>query len=462
MFLLLTIYTSLFAIDREVLNEITPLPKEAAKVMSTYSVRQEERYSSLYAEDKIYPLMSQPRLRRVLNSLPSTLRLSTNHEQDALPSDLKPPMMMSTTLRQQGMIEKVLAPTGASTGTIAVRDEALARQHVIFTIMKAVFTTSHTPQTADLTRILLSKFDANLITDTVQLAKGTWKLLINMKGSAYRIPGQKLGRSERLTATMVGLISSQWTSEASRIDDGYSRLVERMFQDDVGRAEMMVIMNHIGQSWLKLSIAPLSDVERVSVEPVGVDGLIKYDVRMRNTRDTSTKMDSKSLATPSASMNDSKGLKRTGEVLLECEIELGDTFSQSEQFKRSKGKGKGKEVVRTNDPWEQARRDATTAFERHLRSIPDEGRRYLFQAIFNNIEATGSVGLILVDLKASSDFQAFVATTVHFGYLNLIVSNCHRTRLRLKNRPWTVPTRTSESVCESWSTRNPQLFSMWE
>ncbi|GJJ74860.1 general transcription factor 3C polypeptide 1 [Entomortierella parvispora] len=404
----LKIFRPTVNVSGEVLNEITPLPRNAAKVLTTYSVRQEERYSSLYAEDKVYPLMSQPRLIRLLSSLPSTLRLSTNHELDALPSDLKPPMMMSTTWRQQGKIEEVLARTGAPTGAIAVRDEVLARQHVIFTIMKAVFSTSHSPQTADLTRVLLSKFDANLITDTVQLAKGTWKLLINLKGSTYRIPGQKLGRSERLTASMVGLVSSQWTSEASRIDSIYSRLVERMFQDDVSRAEMMVIMSHVGQNWLKLSVAPLSEAEKVTFEPIGVDGLIKYDVCMKNTRDTSAKTSPKSLEAPLAPAGDIKGLKRAGEDLLKSEFEMDDVLSQSEKSKRSKSgdKGKDKEPAETIDLWEQARQDASTAFERHLKSISDDSRRHLFQAIFNNIEATGSVGLNLVDLKAALVKQA--------------------------------------------------------
>ncbi|KAG0056031.1 RNA polymerase III transcription initiation factor complex subunit [Gryganskiella cystojenkinii] len=400
--------------------EMTPLPMNTNIIEATYKVRHEDPGSSLYPEEKIYSLMSLPSYKAVMSAIPPTLRLCASQELDNTPEDLKNPEQ--------------------KTNLITVRDEKLGLEHVIFSLLKAVYSTSHDSQTADLTRLHLSKYDPAALTETIRLSKQEWRLIVFAKSSNYRIPGQRLAKSERFHATMTGLVSSQWTSEASRLDELYGQHVQRMFQEDVSRAEMMVILTHVGQGWLKLSMVEESGQSRrravgfaddkPSEKPMGADGLLKFDIRMTNIKDATILAEHPVFASVIENSNDNR-LKRTmddeevtekdsleiaarsNKMVKKSEGNIDVNSGNSNGDRSSMNKDKDSAAPKSSpsvDKWAEARQESAKVFEKLTQTIPEAERRNVFRAIFDNICGTEAVGVILLDLKAALIKQSLVAT----------------------------------------------------
>ncbi|ORZ28797.1 hypothetical protein BCR41DRAFT_344088 [Lobosporangium transversale] len=372
-------------------NEGTPMPKlpDASPLLNNPAaierlnyVRQNERFSSIYLEEKLHPDQSLPRRLRLINRLPPTLRTNNNMELDNSPEELDMPQSIAG-----NSVAKQDEPK-----PLIVRQETRGMEHTILAVIKAIYCLPRHKRPRSMIRSILSCFVSSKVLETCELAK-EWKILTSIKNASYRIPGQKVGRSERFSTLMNGIYPRKLTAAASDIDQVYHQASERLFPLDAGPAEMMVFLNDIAMGWLQVSMARPIEIDQSAAyeEPYGQGALHHFGVNMKNTRDTAL------LANVPTSIRLKRVKDQTNtENLKEMEMQPAPHKS-SETLSDDDDK----------DPWQEARREAQIIFQALHDGLSIETSRCLYKAIYEIICDSCTVGIVPQDIKRTLISRGF-------------------------------------------------------
>ncbi|KAF9436880.1 hypothetical protein BGZ76_002722 [Entomortierella beljakovae] len=360
----------------------TPLPSDINVLEEHSHVRQAEPFSSMYIEDRLHPELSLPRRLHLINQLPSTLRTSCRQELDHLSDDLNDPRTVTSKDSESfvGNEDKY------SPSTVIIRDETLAIEHTILSIVKAVYCLPRPERPRSVTRAILSSYQSSKVIEACELAKD-WKILAGIKHSTYRIPGQRVGRSERFSNLMNGTYPRRLTAAATEINEMYDKTTDRIFQSDTGPAEMIVFLTDIAMGWLELSmVKPIGGGSVTAFEEVyGQGAILQFDISLKNTRDHPD-------ATPGLESNRAQSLK-----LLEGPRDNKSGVPVSEENSSTSAE----EEIPEPCIWLKARNKTQATFAKYVENDLAEDQRSIYKAIFEAVFWSASSGLLLQDIKGS-------------------------------------------------------------
>ncbi|KAF9582746.1 hypothetical protein BGW38_010821, partial [Lunasporangiospora selenospora] len=310
-----------------------PLPLNPSDVSRLYIVRHEDPLSTLYVEDRLNSDMSLPRRVAILNQLPPTLRAVNNLELDYSPEDLDLPVQRESRTEKEGTGKQL----------IAIRRETLSQEHLVLSIIKAVYNSPHHKRTRDVATALLQTFNHSTVHETCRLAK-EWKLLVAIKSASYRIPGQKVAISERFSGLMIGAYPRMLSLAASDVDQENIAMGESTFHSVASPADMVVPA--------KESVLAGSD----SVES-----------KLKRTRQTE-----------------------------EQAMELSETTSGVEKRVKNKALKETRELMGS---WEDVRTQTERALEKYLLTVPNPKRHLCLERIYLIVAESGADGILLPDVK---------------------------------------------------------------
>ncbi|KAF9116130.1 hypothetical protein BGX27_004713 [Mortierella sp. AM989] len=360
----------------------SPLPIDPYELEQYNQVRQSERFSCMYAGDRLHAELSLPRRLRLINQLPPTLRTSCSQELDHMLEDLCSPRVVSTDIPEDlvGQGEKKYT-------SFVVHNEILSIEHTILAVVKAIYSLPRQKRPRSVIRAILSSFQSSKVLDTCELAK-EWKILTGIKNAYYRIPGQRVGRSERFSILMNGAYPRRLTAAATEIDEIYNKASDRLFQLDAGPAEMMVFLTDLAMGWLELSMA--KSVGGVSaptafVEPYGQGAILHFDVLMKNTR---------SLTHPTAMSTPTR--------IQSFESLQDDRNGDEDGIRKSGSSSSAAEILDEKfDAWQNARDRAHADFMKLLGSGVTEDQKPLYKNVYIDVLGSSTSGMILQDIKNS-------------------------------------------------------------
>ncbi|KAI1302832.1 hypothetical protein EDD11_005478 [Mortierella claussenii] len=365
----------------------SPLHINPADIERLNLVRQNERCASLYLEERLHPDLSLPRRLQLINQLPPTLRLSSTRELDGSPEDLSAPRTVLSHRRSVGK--------GAHHEAIIVRDEKLGVEHTILAVVKAIYCLPPGKRPRSVIREILSSFMSSKVLETCELAK-EWKILTSIRNASYRIPGQRVGRSERFWSLMNGAYPRRLTAAAAAIDSTWSRTLEHTFQMDAGFAEMMVLLNDFGMGYLQLSMVQPVDEKQTAAyeEPYAQGALLGFDVRLENLR-------AKADPVPLTSTERMDLLKAQADSQEEEEqtTDIVSTEDQSDQERTHSTTSHGKAKIKEETVWEKARHLAATAFDHVLAKVTTDKLKALYKAVYDSVFGSCTIGMTPQDIK---------------------------------------------------------------
>lgn len=360
--------TCIFSIYRD---DLADLPQ--ALQTHQYAVRQHEPFASVYVEERIYKEESWHRQLLMLNLLPFTLRAMNPKELNYSQEELASPrtVKVDSSMRVGSVIRN----------EIQLRDEHLVHQNAVLTVIKTIYATPITRRSLDWTRAILETFDTALIQDACLRAK-EWKVLVSVRGSTYRIPGQRVGRSERFTQIMAGAYPRAMSLAAADSAKLFAGLKTWTFDEESSAADMMAITNEIAMDRVKLIMVPPSEPDAIKApEAYFLNTRLTFDVVIENLGFREKQ------SSPLSS-----SLKRTGR---DDEEEIAE---DEESAKRTKtiAEETEPEPVRS---WIEVRERTAAALEKYLGTVPDLQKRRLLQDVFTVVMASEAVGMTLIDIK---------------------------------------------------------------
>ncbi|KAF9080508.1 hypothetical protein BGX23_002029, partial [Mortierella sp. AD031] len=354
-----------------------PLLADPKEIERMYLVRHSDPYSKLYIEDRLHAEMSLPRRLAVLTQVPATMRSCIDKELDNDNDDLSGQRDIKYSARESGG-----EPHQAA--TVRIRKEKFAQEHVILGLIKAIYSMPPEKRTKELTRAILESFPYDKVKDTCTLAKN-WKILAGVKSMSYRLPGQRVRRSERFTLLMAGAVPRKMTLAAAEVDEYSRRTTERLFPADAGPSEMMVLLNDAATDGLEVSMRPPSEDSRATGTD-GQDTILHFDVQLKSKR-SPLPLSERSAMT--GLQVDRERASKSGDGSGEEGFQLSATVDLS--------KDSDEETLR--DPWvvtrEWSDREVTTLIE----TLECKETRQLYQIVYDVISCSGSSGMLLQDIK---------------------------------------------------------------
>ncbi|KAF9349594.1 hypothetical protein BGX26_012124 [Mortierella sp. AD094] len=358
----------------------SPLPADPKELEQYNQVMQSERFACLYTEERLHTEISLPRRLHIINQLPPTLRTCCSQELDHMPEDMSSPRVVS------GEIPEDLLDLGKyEPNSFTVRNEVLCTEHTIHAIVKAIYSLPRQKRPRSVIRAILSSFQSAKVLEACEMAK-EWKILTGIKNASYRIPGQRVGRSERFSTLMNGAYPRRLTAAATEIDEIYDKATERKFQLDAGPAEMMVFLTDIAMGWLELSmVKPIGEgVGTAFEEPYGQGAILHFDVSMKNTR----------------ALAEAKAVPVSTRIQRFKRVKDEDDDQHCIQ---KLGSSPAAAVILDEDidPWQKARDDAHADFTTLLESGLTEDQQRLYKSIYITIVCSSSSGMLLQDIKNS-------------------------------------------------------------
>ncbi|KAF8985083.1 hypothetical protein BGZ46_006045 [Entomortierella lignicola] len=356
----------------------SPLPMDPSELEQYNQVRQNERYACLYVEERLHTELSLPRRLLLINQLPSTLRTDCAQELDLSPEDVCGPRIVTSEIPECIIDKDEKLPLCSFT----VRNEVLSTEHTILAVVKAIYSLPRQKRPRSVIRAILSCFQSSKVLETCELAKEC-KILTSIKNASFRIPGQRVGRSEKFSIMMNGALPRRLTAAAAEIDELYHMATERRFQLDVGPAEMMIFLTDIAMGWLELSmVKPIGEGTATAFEePYGQGAILHFDVSMKNTR---------TLVQPNAQPPSAR-------------IKGFITHDDQDMDKTEKPKAEGQLPTKnsTMDPWQKARDMAQLDFIKLVDTELAEEQRRLYKYVYAIILGSSSTGVLLQDIKDS-------------------------------------------------------------
>ncbi|KAF9395034.1 hypothetical protein CPC16_009527 [Podila verticillata] len=341
-----------------------------------YAVRQHEPFASVYVEERIYKEESWHRQLLMLNLLPFTLRSMNPKELNYSQDELASPRTVT--------MDSLMGSDSAIRSKIQLRDEHLAHQNAVLTVIKTIYATPITRRSLDWTRAILETFDTALIQDACLRAK-EWKVLVTVRGSTYRIPGQRVGRSERFTQVMAGAYPRAMSLAAADSAKLFAGLKTWTFDEESSAADMMAITNEIAMDRVKLSMVPPSEPDVIKApEAYFLNTRLTFDVVIENLLFKETHISPVISSLKRANRDDEEdnavdeGAKRIKTIEEAFESEPAQS-------------------------WTEVRERTAAALEKYLGTVPDLQKRRLLQDIFTIVMASEAVGMTLIDIKASLD-----------------------------------------------------------
>ncbi|KAF9182500.1 RNA polymerase III transcription initiation factor complex subunit [Haplosporangium sp. Z 767] len=361
------------------------LPSDPEKIEQLFRIHLiDEPFASVYAEERAPRDISVTRRLALLTLLPPTLRTAIDHELDDSPEHLEAPRFVTCKT-----IDDLEGQPAERVDTITVRDEVSAQEHLALMTIKVIFSMRSVRLTKELTRVVLENFSPRVLENACCLGK-EWKLLKHIKSRSFRIPGQRVGRSEHFLSLMTGACSRLLTLAAQKVDGYYRGALGRLVPPELGPAEMMVLLNNVAMDWVLLSMHPGSGVNPSSAfEEVHGQGVLHhFDVQLRDTK-------APNLATTILAITDttdeSKGQKRSG----------SDDRDEDEGMVQSK-RGKSESNQTSNAPsgsWQEAREAVDKDFKAYLGTIPSQDRRQLYRRVYDIVSSSEASGMVLCDIK---------------------------------------------------------------
>lgn len=358
-----------------------------------YAVRQHEPFASVYVEERIYKEESWHRQLLMLNLLPFTLRSMNPKELNYSQDELASPRTVT--------VDTLMGSGSAIKGKIQLRDEHLAHQNAVLTVIKTIYATPITRRSLDWTRAILETFDTALIQDACLRAK-EWKVLVTVRGSTYRIPGQRVGRSERFTQVMAGAYPRAMSLAAADSAKLFAGLKTWTFDEESSAADMMAITNEIAMDRVKLTMVPPSEPDVIKApDAYFLNTRLTFDVVIENLLFKETHI------SPVIS-----SLKRADR-------------DDEEENPMDEGAKRIKTIKETFEPepaqsWTEVRERTTAALEKYLGTVPDLQKRRLLQDIFTIVMASEAVGMTLIDIKVKN---GSTIKTSYFPILNFFLIN---------------------------------------
>ncbi|KAI8606696.1 hypothetical protein EDD21DRAFT_360197 [Dissophora ornata] len=369
----------------------SPLFRNVKDIERLNVVRHTEPHSSLYIEQRLHPELSLPRRLQLMNMMPPTIR-SIDQELDDAPENLEKP--------------RVISGGDIGVGALTVRDETLGIEHIILTLVKAVYCLPRQKRPRSVIRSILEGFDSSKVFSTCELAK-EWKILTSIRNSSYRIPGQKVGRSERFSALLNGAYPRRLTLAASSMDEIYDKAEARLFPLDAGPAEIMAFLTDVSMGWLQLSMAKSNGAGYATAfeEPYGQGAVLHFDVEMKNTR---------ALAAPVPIPASSRtfafkgiGVKEEESGRIEDDVKTADPVDEQELHIEPQPSETTDEA---EDLWQKARDNADLDLEKLLETIPIMDCHHLYRSIYNITLRSGTSGMVPQDIKDALHKQSISCT----------------------------------------------------
>ena len=356
-------------------TDVNPLPNDPKDIERHFFVRHHEPYSSVYIEDRLHSEMSLPRRLRLIRAIPPTLRHGISQELNFVPEDLE-------------ACEVTITPETSGTGnthqsgSLIVHNEKLAQQHIILAHVKAIYCLPRHKRPRIMIRSILESFPSDQVHETCEMAK-EWRILSSIKKASYRIPGQKVGGSERFGVMLNGAYPRRFTVAATSADETYAKSTAWAFRIDTGPAEIMVFLNDVAMGSLQLSMAPPDETDKTPAfeEPYGQGAILHFDVNVKNTRASSIIMP----------------LPATSRIhtFSQTDDDLGKKHTHSHDQRSIDFQDEAVEV----DPWQQAVEDAKKALDKHLETLPDMNSRQLYESVFQLVAGSCTSGMIPQDIK---------------------------------------------------------------
>ncbi|KAG0035908.1 RNA polymerase III transcription initiation factor complex subunit [Podila clonocystis] len=342
-----------------------------------YAVRQHEPFASIYVEERIYKEESWHRQLLMLNLLPFTMRSMNPKELNYSQEELASPRTVT--------VDTPMGVGSAIKSEIQLRDEHLVRQNAVLTVIKTIYATPITRRSLDWTRAILETFDTALIQDACLRAK-EWKVLVSVRGSTYRIPGQRVGRSERFTQIMAGAYPRAMSLAAADSARLFAGIKTWTFDEESSAADMMAITNEIAMDRVKLIMVPPSEPDAIKApEAYFLNTRLTFDVVIENL-----------------------GFQEKQSSPVISSLKRADRDDQEEISEGLGSTKRIKSIIEETEPepvrsWTEVRQRTVAALEKYLGTVPDPQKRRLLQDIFTVVMASEAVGMTLIDIKASLD-----------------------------------------------------------
>lgn len=340
----------------------------------------------MYIEDRLHSEMSLPRRLRLLHAIPPTLRNGISQELNFVPEDLEACEVNITPDTNSGTSNRI------QSGSLIVHNEKLAQQHIILAHVKAIYCLPRHKRPRTMIRAILESFPGDQVHETCEMAK-EWRILTSIKKASYRIPGQKVGGSERFGVMLNGAYPRRFTVAATSADETYAKTMAWPFRIDTGPAEIVVFLNDVAMGWLQLSMVPPDESGKTTAfeEPYGQGAILHFDVNVKNTRASSVPM-------PLPASSRIHVFNQSGDDRDDAEHTLSQTAISEEAERSSADSSDEAEDV---DIWHQAFEDAKTALNKLLETLPDTNSRSLYESVFQLVASACTSGMIPQDIKVS-------------------------------------------------------------
>ncbi|KAG0235178.1 hypothetical protein BGW41_000888 [Actinomortierella wolfii] len=426
------------------------LPLHVADLHVKYSVISSSgrQYPMFYIDEKSLYHLSLPQKIAMIAAWPTMLRAVSNQELDLRFEELEDLLPVSNELESL-LLPKAPKPDWLSSrpsedGAIVVKPSGRERfrdEHIILTLWKSVF---HLPANEialhhKKLRNVLSFFPPDKITSTSSLGK-EWKVFVRKRTKGSRIPGQPLCVTERFTGVMLGAISRVRSNNASEFikalypvnGGGSSGIAQKDrlkaqfdFDPQLNASQMMAMIHALESNHLVFSASTteLSNLDYEVLPRLTATVLDKHAIGQGSTSSTQPSVH----ATKDSSTKKLKTRKR----IKEEEDGKGDNdtngvgaagSSAGTDGKRLRESGAGVDSTgeaSSGTPqttgayrnWEEVMEVSKAELYKYLATIPDAGRREVFEKVYDVVAATGAQGIVMVDIKDTILKVPFTHTT---------------------------------------------------
>ncbi|KAF9424644.1 RNA polymerase III transcription initiation factor complex subunit [Podila epigama] len=362
-------------------------PRSSLKARD-YILRAQEPFACLYVEERVNREDSWRRQLYQLSQLPITMRSMNPKELDAAFCELRPP---TTT----ALVPPLVSHTESSVtiNEVLLQSEPLVQSNIILTIIRSVFASPMNNLTLSWTRYMLEMFETKAIESSCMLGK-EWKVLSSVRSRDLRIPGQKVGRSERFANVMAGSYRRIVSLDAAAMAKTLEQRTSWMFDDDSNASDMMVLANNVAMDTIKLSPAePYESTVKVSPEAYFRNQLLNFTIKLQNMRHR------KSLPSIPAKQ---KSLKRIADSAT-VDVQDNDDDDTARTAKRSKPADidvqHEEDKERLAESWTEVQGRTEVALEKYLCTVPDDADRSLLKDIYRIALATKNDGVTDIAIK---------------------------------------------------------------
>ncbi|KAG0345260.1 hypothetical protein BG004_003840 [Podila humilis] len=382
-----------------------------------YAVREAEPYASLYVEERLYKESSWQRQLEVLNSMPVTLRAINNRELDFWSQDFNAPRMLSTdAIMEEGEEEAdAVVPKSLVKNQIVVRDEPLVPVNNALTVIRTIYATPISRKSLQWTQEILGDLSPSIIQEACVRGR-EWKVLLELRANSYRIPGQRVGRSERFSQVMAGAFPRILSLAASDAATMMEQRTSWEFEENATAADMMVLVNMLAADRLKLTFKHPEQVMPDDEEIYYLNGRLAYVIRIENVSPPAAAAAAAATSSSSSSVIPKPGRKRIADRdEFEEEdgggdgiVEAGSRSNNSSKSSNKKMKESATASQRSSEQpttWEEVRVQTVGHLHKYLDTVPDAGRRRFLEDIFTVVMTSAASGMTLLDIKASLDVK---------------------------------------------------------